>query len=302
MMNRPKLTTILLGVGLFLFFLLLTFPYKNLKGYVFGKIQAATQIQIVADDLYPTFFGWPGVAIRNATVTIPMGASDIELTAEKVVARVGIGGLFPPTPLVSMSISGLKGGGDLYLSFSQSKSSTSVRAESDALELGQIAIPGMSGRISGKVDLDGKFVIDQQDLSRSTGEATLDCKNIKIPPQNLQGIVFPPLPLGPTKAKIAIKNGTAELATFQFGEPTADFRGSATGDLRLGANLMASFLNLTIRIQLTDKFKANPQSATIVSFLESFKTATPGDHAMKWSATLQDMTTNVMAAIPQKAP
>src|SRR5437899_1786864 len=56
--NRPKISTIFICIGLFLFFLLICFPYQNLKGYIFGRIFKETGITVVADDIYPSFFGW----------------------------------------------------------------------------------------------------------------------------------------------------------------------------------------------------------------------------------------------------
>jgi hypothetical protein len=58
---------------------------------------------------------------------------------------------------------------------------------------------------------------------------------------------------------------------------------------------------VVLKLQLSDKFRQNPQSATLVSLLQSYQNNTPGDYAMKWNATVNDMSSNLVMAIPQKA-
>ena len=62
-MKRPKLSTIFIGFGLFIFFLLLRFPYQNVRGWLFGLIYKNTGIYVLADEIYLSLFGWPGVGI-----------------------------------------------------------------------------------------------------------------------------------------------------------------------------------------------------------------------------------------------
>lgn len=300
-MPKPKPMTILICFVIFVFFVFMTFPFQNLRGFIFGRIYQTTKILIVAEDLYPTVFGWPGLGIRNVNVTLPVGNSEMDLASEKLIFRVGLGGLIPPVPAVIMSMKGLKKGGDLYMKFSQTRTRTSGTVQADDVELKQLAFSGLSEPIPGKLNLDTDFTVDTSDLSKSVGTAKLDVFKLKVPPQNLQGFLLPPLNVGEIKGRLTMKNGIAEIGSFQFGSKDSDIKGSISGDMRLGQTLMASFLNLTLKIQLSDSYRQNPQAATFVSLLESYKTsATGGEYAMKWSATLQDMTTNIVAAIPQK--
>ena len=64
---------------------------------------------------------------------------------------------------------------------------------------------------------------------------------------------------------------------------------------------MASNLNLVLKVQLSDKFRQDPQSATLVSLLQSYQLNTPGDYSMKWNASIHDMAANLVLAIPQRA-
>ena len=61
-MAKPKLSTVLISLALFLFFSFLLFPYQNLRGYIFGAIYKQTQILVMAGRTLPNFFrlAWPG--------------------------------------------------------------------------------------------------------------------------------------------------------------------------------------------------------------------------------------------------
>lgn len=301
-MSRPKTSTILIAFGLFLFFLVLEFPYQNLRGYIFGKIYTATHIFISADELSLSIFGWPGLKLRNVSVSVPMAyGNDLEIASEKTVVRAGIGGLFPPYPVVSLSLDKLKKGGDLWVKVGQTSSFVKGALDAEKVSLEQFPIPGMSDTLTGKVQADGDFYYNKNELSKSTGDININITEFRIPPQNLQGIVLPALMIGNIKGKLQVRNGSLEISNFQLGTPTSDIRGTMTGELRLGKDLMSSYLALTLKLQLSDKYRQDPNSATLVSFLQSFQTNTPGDYALKWGATLQEMSTNIVAALPQKA-
>jgi len=298
---KPKLGTILICAGLFVFFVILSFPYKNLRGAIFGQIYSATKVVITADDLYPSFLGWPGIVLTNATISLPAHMGDMEFSAKKITLRAGIGSLFPPAPSVSVSLSKLKGGGDLYVRIVPSRSAMTLRISTDAFDLKQLKVALFPEPIAGKISSDVDMSVDPADLSKTTGYAMIDGKEIKIPGQNLQGIILPSVPMGVLKAAINVRNGSAEIATFTFGEKGGDFQGSLAGDFRMSQVFTSSYLTLLLKVQLSEKYRTDPSSATLVAFLESFKSAAPGDYAMKWAASLQDMSTNVMSAIPQKA-
>jgi type II secretion system protein N len=300
-MFQSKAVRITGGIALFLFFVLLTFPYQNLSGLLFGRLYKETRILIVPQDMGPTFLGWPGLVLTNVNVSLPLGNGDVDLRAERVVVRVGLGSIFPPAPSLSLSMSRLKGGGDLYVRLVPGRSRVRAVVEAEKVDLKQARIPGLPEPIPGILDMDADVTIDRTDATKSNGEAALSVAGLRVPALNLQGIVLPVLKMGDIKAKIAIRNGSAEITQFQIGNKDSDISGTAVGDLKLAPNLMMSFLNLTLRLQLTEKYRKDPQSATVVSFFDTFRGAEPGVYGMKWNATLQDMTTNMMAAIPQKA-
>lgn len=65
-----------------------------------------------------------------------------------------------------------------------------------------------------------------------------------------------------------MQNGGVEIQTAQFGGEEADRSGSAVGDVKLADTLSQMFLTLTIRLELAEKYKSDPRSATLVSFLD----------------------------------
>lgn len=277
---------IVLCVFLFLFFLLIRFPFQNLRGYLFGKIYQNTKILIVADDIYLSFFGWPGLGIRNVAVTLPMGGSELDLASEKVIARVGLGGIFPPSPSFSLAMRDLKKGGDLDLAFSQKGSQMSASVEADDVQLEQLRFSALPNSIIGKLNAEGDVDVDTTDLAKSTGEIEIDVANLKLPPFNIQlspayGFVIPAMNIGALKAKIKIKNGVAEIGTFQLGKDGSELKGSVTGDIKLGRSIMSSVANIIIRLEFSDNIKKSSQAETLLSFLNTFKSEKTGNYAIK---------------------
>lgn len=282
---RPSLKTVLLCLGLFLFFLMLRFPYQNFRGYVFGKIFEATRILIVAEDIYPSFFGWPGVGIHKVDLTLPLGDSELDLSADKVIARVGPAGLFPPRPFVSLSMSDLKKGGDLYLKFSQNGNQVSADVEADDVELEQLKFSALTQPVIGKLNADTDLDIDMGDLSKTKGKITLGLEKLRLPVFNLSmyGFVIPSIKIGSLTSKIRIQNGMAEFLDFKIGGKDSDIQGTITGDIRLGRDLLSSAANIIIRLTLSETLLKNPQAETLISFLKTFRNEKTGNYAIKCS-------------------
>lgn len=298
-MKRPSASQITVGFLIFLFFLLITFPFQNLRSYVFKKIYDASGIIVTADSMSPNLLGWPGVSLSNSTVTIPTGSGDIALSSKGLVTRARLAGFLPPVPAVSLSLSGLKGGGDVFARVARSGDVVKVLAEAESTNLAQILIPGLPEPIPGKLNMDTDVSVDGRDLAKSSGKIDLDIEKIMIPALNLQGIILPVLNLGDVKIKLAIKNGVVEINTFKLGSKTSDLSGTLTGEMKLGQTIYSSSLNLTLKLTLSPAYIANPQGATLVSLLESYKNPN-GEYGLKWNASIQDMMTNVAAALPQK--
>jgi type II secretion system protein N len=298
--ERPRLTTVLAGIGLFLLFLVFLFPFQNLKGYVFGQIYRNTGIVITAEELYLSLFGWPGVGMTGVDVAIPMGRGEMEVSARKVVARVGLGSLFPPVPSFSLDMSDLKGGGDLYVKVTRGKNFIKGSVEADAVVLNQLRFSNLPQPVEGIATIDGDFYFDEDQLPKSTGKLDLRIDKFRFPALNLQGFVLPSFDLNPVVAQIQIRNGNIEIARSQLGQPGGDFQGKLAGELRLARTFLESYLNLTVYIQLSQRYIQDPNSATVVSFLGGYQRA-PGDYAMRWSSTIQGMMTNLLNALPQKA-
>ena len=298
-MKRPSFTKILVCFGIFVFFLFVTFPYQKLRSLIFKRIYDVSGITINADSLALNLLGWPGVSLRNATVSLPTAGGEIVLNSKTLVTRARLAGFLPPIPAVSLALDDLKGGGDVFARLAQSGDTIRVRAEASKADLAQIAIPGFPEPIPGVVNMDGDLIINQADLSKSSGSLDLDITKLSIPALNLQGIILPVLNFGDVKTRISIKNGVAEILNFKIGSKGSDISGTVTGEMKLGQTIQASALNLTLKLSLSAAYVANPQGATLVSLLESYKNS-KGEYGLRWNATIQDMMVNVAAALPQK--
>lgn len=280
-------------------FFCLTFPLQNLRNFVFKKIYDTSGVVITADSLSPNFFGWPGVTLKNPSVSIPTVNGDVNLTSQDLVARFRLAGFIPPIPAISFALYGLKGGGNVYARVAHSGETYRIVAEASKANLAQINIPGFPEPIPGILDMDGDFSVDTKDLSRSIGSLDLDIQKTLIPALNLQGIILPVLNFGDIKIKLTIRNGTVEILNFKMGSKGSDISGSLSGEMRLGQSIYSSQLNITLKLALSPGYVANPQGATLVSLLESYKDS-KGEYGLRWNATIQDMMTNVAAALPQK--
>lgn len=302
---RSRTGKIVAGVALFLFFLVWCFPYQNLRGYVFEKIYGSTRIYMTSDDMTLSLLGWPGIRLTNVTAIIPLQTGgEMEVAAQSAVIRVGIGRLFPPAPMVSARLDGLKRGGDAYVKVVPGRTRLGVKASLDEVVLDQFPLPvvnaAMAGKLSGSVDLD----VDLANPAKTTGKVDLNGAGVTVPSLDLRttmlGVELPPLKMGDLAARLRAQNGAAEIQTFQFGGKDADLSGSATGNLRLADTLAQMFLTLTLRLELAEKYKSDPRSATLVSFLETFKGATPNKYGLGWNASIGEMQADVFKGLPKK--
>ena len=299
MKYRPKLSTIFICIGLFFFFLLFRFPYQNVRGWLFGTIYKSTGVYVIADEIYLSIFGWPGLGMKKVDATVPLGTSEIDISSQKMIFRVGLAGIFPPVPSVSISASGLKKGGDLFVKASQGKAYTSAKIEAEAVALEQF-FANTAEAVTGQLMADGAFTYDAKDLAKSSGYLDFSIERLRTPAQNFQGIVFPAISFGNLKAKVAVKNGTVDVLNFQFGDSNSDLQGSIAGEVKLGQDIYASTLNITLKITPSPKFRENSQAQTIISILNSIDDSKPTTYAMKWSTSIQGIVTNLWNALPKK--
>lgn len=299
-MKMPKAKTISISIGLFLFFLFLSFPYKNIKGYIFGKIYEKSQIFLAAEDVGPIILGWPGIKLYKFSAVVPLDSgSELELAGDKLSARIGLAGLFPPMISKSVNISGMKKGGDIYFRQYDSKNSLGLQFDLYKLVIAQLFPTSVQDIVSGIVTGDGDFDFDWKTPTKSKGEAKLDVSELKMGSQNLQGFIIPAVSIGELKAKMSMKNGVLEFTQFQFGNDTSDLKGTITGDLRVGSNFMQSYLNLTLRLSVAQSLRNNPKATSILMFLDgTYKSTKSADYLMRWSGMLEEIATR--SPFPQK--
>lgn len=301
--NLPKFRLRTAGICfvLFIIFLIFTFPFQNLKGYVLGEIYKQTKILVIADSMYLSLFGWPGVGFKQVDATIPIGKSEMDISCRKMVARVGLGSLIPPVPSVSLYMIDLKGGGDLYVKATISSKRNSIVIDANRVELSQFNYSGLPEPFQGFLNAKGRATIDNQTLSNSTGHIRISSEKLVTPPLGIPGFNVPSLDIGSLGAEIQIVNGTAEIKKFQMGSDVSGFKGAAAGSLKLGNQLGDSFLDLKINLELSDKSRQDPNAASLVSLLNLFENS-PGKYGLKWNSTIDGMKTNFTNAIPRKAP
>src|SRR3989338_4632267 len=167
-MNRPKASTLTIILVVFVALVIIRFPFQNLKGIIFSKIYKTNGIYIIADDIYPSLFGWPGLSMRNVSITIPVGTGELDLECAKLTFRVGIGSLFPPAPSISMYMKGLKEGGNLYIRFVKIKNSLELQVDTSQLNLKQLSPDRNNSLASGAANIDIDVTIDSSNPATTT--------------------------------------------------------------------------------------------------------------------------------------
>jgi type II secretion system protein N len=300
-MKRPSFKTILICLALFNFFLVWRFPYRNLRGTVFEQIYKNTGIRVESHDFYPVFLGWPGLRFSKASVIIPVNRTQtVDFSSERITARAGIGGIFPPSPSISLYIEGLAKGGDVFAKISPSRNQISGNASLTKVKLDQFALPWFPEPLSGELTATGSFYFPGTDFAKSDLQFNIASDKLIIPGQSMQGIILPRVEFQKVDGKITTKDGAILIEKFQFGSADSDLKGNISGSLKLGPTFGKSFLSLLLRLQLSETYKTDPNSATLVSFLSTFQTGNSGEYALKWAAVLDDMQRNLILAIPQR--
>ncbi|NBT58701.1 type II secretion system protein GspN [bacterium] len=300
-MAKPTKSTVFLCLVVFFLGFILFFPIQNLKGMVFQKIFQSTGVLIVAEEIHPSFLGWPGIQIHNVNVTLPVGTDDIELASKMMTARARLSAFFIPS--VSLSFSELKGGGDLFLKFGQRGATTLMALESEAFNLGQISIPGLGQSISGKLNADVDLKYNGALFSDTKGAIELKGSGIKTPPilvnNPMLGPPFqiPELEAGDLDVKMKFTDGVMSISSFKLGNPNTDLSGSITGDAKLGLTPEQTQINLTLRLIFSQKILGNPEYKTFLDFLGAYRTATAGEYAMNWTASVSEIL-NLTKALP----
>jgi type II secretion system protein N len=247
--------------------------------------------------------------MTNVEILIPehMLGSDVTINAKKITARVGVGSLFPPSLSYSLAADGIKSGGNVFVKLSRIKAGPnglqkgSLVFEASDVDLGLIPLGGTS--LEGKVTGDASLDLDFSDLSRSLGYASLQLKKFTTPGAAPQGFVIPSIKFGDVKAKLNIKNSNLEFSEFAFGGPGSDLQGQFGGEIRLGQTFMQSYLNMTIRLQISDSFSQSQDAASLVTILNNFDKRSPGKaYSLRWNKSIAGIAQNFLDNPPDALP
>ena len=229
-------------------------------------------------------------------MTLPAGGSDIELASRSMTFRVRLSSAFIPS--VSLAFDELKGGGDLFLLFGQSGAVTRIVAESDKLNLGQIVIPGLGRSLGGLLESDVSLKYNDAIFSETSGRMNLAVANFKFPATSVNNPMLgppfqiPELNAGNLDVKLKFQDGVISVSSFKLGTPQTDVSGGISGEMKMGANIFESQINLTLKLVFSPKIQDNPEYKTFLDFLGAYRTSKSGEYAMNWNASLQQLMSN----------
>ncbi len=297
-MSKPSKQTIVICVFIFLFFLLLQFPFKNFRGQIFETVYKNTGVLISSDDIGLSFFGWPGIVLDN--VYIDAQRSGIQISAQEAIVRVGLGRLWPPTPSYAGTLNGLESGGDLWFRYTGGTTLHDVELEGTNLGCDLFAFGKSSSPVNGKLNAEVDLAMDANNLAATSGYLDLTAQELEIAAQNFQQFFkLPQTKINDIKARIDVKNGIAVIKNFEFGSESSDLKGRISGEMQLGQSFPASHLKLRLDITLSPNFAADSRSIDLRSFLGGYRLAGES-YAMQWNSSIAQMQNNLFSAIPQK--
>jgi type II secretion system protein N len=308
-MKKGAIPKIIAFIVLFLVTLFVFFPINNLRGYIFDNVFKETGILLVSDSMYFSLLGMPGVGMKNVNVTLPVGDQEIDLLSEHVTLKLALSGFFPPLPGISINISDLKKGGDIYSKVGKGGSSIAFYLDAEKVNLEQIGARNGNPPLKGLLNIQSDLLLNERDMSKSSGFFEVNITDLKINQQNVTppdpamaafSFIIPGMKIGKLTGNLQMKNGLLEITQFKFGDdPAADFKGTVNGDIKFEKNFEQSALNIALRLKLSQKILDSAEAKTFVSFLSSYQT-TPGEYGLKWNATIQDFTNFSIKAIPEK--
>lgn len=296
-MPKPKKSTVVLGLIVFILGFVFFFPFQNLKGVLFQYIFDNTGILIVAEDIHPVFLGWPGVRFNNVNVSLPVGPDDVELASKSMTVR-GIRFSLPFIYTPSLFFKELKGGGNLFMKFGRSGPVTVVALETDAFNLGQIKLPVLGQSINGILNGDISLKTNSANFAETKGTVRLTGAGIKTPAilvnNTMLGPPFqiPELEAGDLDIKMGFSDGVMTISNFKLGNQKTDLSGTLSGEAKLGATSDQTQINLTLRLVFSSKILDNPEYKTFLDFLGAYRTATAGEYAMNWNTTIAALLNN----------
>lgn len=300
-MELTKKKIVLLCVFVFFSGFVLFFPLQNFKGILFKSIFEQTGIIIVAEEIQPIFLGWPGVRLKRANVSIPLGASDFELSSKTLDIRFRLTSSLVPS--ASLYFDELSGGGSLFLRAGTRGDRLLVALKSRDLSLAGIPVPGIDQSLGGVIQSDVSIKYDDARFSETEGSVFVQGKNFKTPPilvnNPLLGPPFqiPELEMGPINIDMEIKNGAWTVKKFELGNNSSDLKAVITASAKLGNTPMETQLNLVLKLTFSEKIFANPEYKTFLDFLGAYQGSSAGEYGLGWNATIQEIA-NLTKALP----
>lgn len=296
-------------ISLFTVALIVFFPINNLRGYIFDRVFKETNVLLVSESLHFSLFGMPGVKLDNVNVTLPVGDQEVDLWSNATTLKTAITGFFPPRPGLAVKVSDLKKGGDIYVKLGwdigtlfyylthvgSSNNALAFYLEAEQVNLEQVGAKNGNPPLKGQMNISSDIYYNGNQVEKSDGYFKLSIQDFTVNQQSISppelggiSIVIPAMKLGKLDGILNMKNGLLEITQFKFGEdPSSDLRGTASGDFKVENKFEQSYLNIGLKLKLSQKILDNPEANTFKSVLTGFQTNN-GEYSLKCSGTIQD--------------
>lgn len=245
------------------YFTYLRFPYAQVRSLIEPRLATLGVGAVSFDDLEATAFG--GLRLTGVSWT-PMGWSPTQAIQ---IERVD---LAPAYLKLLRRARGVRFDAKLFGGSAHGTAAitadlrTQVDASLDDLDLAQAKLPslpdGLSGSVSGKVDLDVG-----NGAEGSKGIVHVEAKDGAIPPINSNGMKIPPSPLKFTKAELdaTVDGPKVDITSLSLKGP--DLEGSASGNVTMrGRSIANGPLTADVKFKLPDGSSLKAMEGLIAGF------------------------------------
>ncbi|MFM8270671.1 MAG: hypothetical protein ACKN9V_10830, partial [Pseudomonadota bacterium] len=162
---------------------------------------------------------------------------------------------------------------------------------------------GLGKSVEGLLSSDVTLKYNDALFSDTTGSVVFKGSGIKTPailvnnPMLGPPFQIPELDAGDLDVKMKFSDGAMTISSFKLGNQKTDLSGGITGDAKLGLTPEQTQINLTLRLVFSQKILTNPEYKTFLDFLGAYRTASSGEYAMTWNASIAEIL-NLTKALP----
>ena len=236
----------------FLFSLLLTFPFENIKGKIESTLSEEYNLQVKMDSLSASL---PlGIKATNLTLNSPKPEfkAFMPLTIPKLRLNVSILSTLLGNPGISFAARMFGGEIDGSVKVGDADTAHHIRMRIDDFQLEEMPSFKQSFKelpVKGSLSIDTDLEFNPQKVKESKGYLTMNIEDGIVGPGKMT-FQLPKVITGTLNSRFIVKEGVLEVERFEQSSP--DMMSDMVGNITLAKNMMYSRVNLDYRFKISD--------------------------------------------------